>query len=324
MFDKLKDAFPKEDPFSTLMLTCVLALCIIAAIAAVVVFPIVYLVNIVRFRVLSTPLNMHHPAFVFLNMLDVTSRWTLKNAFLSYRIFLLIPILMMVFCGAFTAFAPDKKNYIALLIIWGVPLLILAFTVGLLAGVAGMVRADSKAIRAVNRLIQSKMTTASSFNILSDPNVDRLTQIKKYQTLVQGFQTEDPTEYAKVLFTINLYLVMYEMGSKHENIDEALKPFQGYARLSRTNFARFLSPQTVYLPNRINEIMLNAPNDNIPAEVKEKAMNEASKWIADVNSKLTSITYTSTGLAFVFVSIGLAIIYLLPLKLVIALNKRIG
>lgn len=311
----------------SLVTICILvmgALCLFAALLAVIVFPIVYLINVIRFNVYSNPLNMHHPAFVFLNMLDVSSRWTIKNAFLSYRVFLYIPVLMLI-GSAIITFRPGIRDKFSpyILGLWLLPIAMLALTVGLLAFVATIVRGDLNTIRSVNALIQSKMTASSSFNILSNPNVDRLTQITKYQSLMKAIETDSPTEYAKALFTINMYLVMYEMGSKHENIDEALKPFQGYSRLRTTNFMRFLSPESSFIPNRINEIMINAPNVNVAFDVQQQAINEANKWITELNMKLSSVTYTSVSLAFLIVSIGLILIYLIPLKLImIAYRKK--
>lgn len=295
---------------------------------AMFVFPTVYLVNIIRYRVLSTPLNMHHPAFVFLNMLDMDfkKRWSPKDIFLTYRVFLLIPVLLML-CSLWITFVYWKEQgkkfrwswHIAS--IWAIPILLLGLTLGALTAVAAIVRQDSKTIRRINASIQSKMTSSSAFDTLSDPNVDRLTQITKYRNILQQFSTDDPTEYAKALFTVNLYLVLYEMGQRHENIDNALKPFQGYARLTRANFVRFFSPQSVYFPNRIAEITANAPASDETLE--EKAKGITSKWIASINNDLGSITYTSTFIAFFLITIILIVIYMAPLKIASKLKLKL-
>lgn len=296
---------------------------------AVFVFPTVYLVNIIRYRVLSTPLNMHHPAFVFLNMLDMDfrKRWSPKDIFLTYRVFLLFPVLLML-CSLWITFMYWKeqgKNFRwswHIASIWAIPVLILSLTLGALTIVAAIVRQDSKTIRRINANIQSKMSTASAFNALSDPNVDRLTQITKYRNILQQFETDNPEEYAKALFTVNLYLVLYEMGQRHENIDNALQPFQGYSRLIRANFVRFFSPQSVYFPNRIAEITANAPASDQALEEQAKAI--ASKWIGSINNDLGSITYTSTFVAFFLITIILIVIYWAPLKIASELKLKLA
>lgn len=297
---------------------------LLLSIVAILAFAGIYLFNVARYSFIDDPLNMHHPSFVFLDMLDASGRWTVKNAFLSYRVLLLIPILMLV-CGigiAITYYKNRSQNMggmdMAILALIGGPIALLALTAGVLATTTGMVKSDVKAIQWINNTIRSKMHNGSEFNKLGEDRVTRLQQIALYQTLLGQLKTDNATEYAKALFTINMYLVMYDMGSKHANIDDALQPFKNVNRLGSTKFARFLSPKNVEIPNRLAEILLNrGPSTNVSEAVQQEAVTLATRWISDINSKLSDLTYSSVSFAFITVTVIMLLIYMAVFKLFI-------
>lgn len=310
----LAKVFSKET-----VIISVVVLVILALVCSIVIFPLLYMVNMVNYKLIDDPLNKHHPSFKFTTMMDVFSRWTPGNAFSTYRIFLLIPSLLLVFAIGFLIYAKRQgstlKWYVWAFIL-GVPFAILGITIGVLILVSKFVSSDMKAIRKINAMIQASMHNSAGFNILATPNVDRLQQISTYQTLLANMEEDDPksTEeaYAKALFTVNLYLAFYNIGMRHKNMEEALRVFRNTARIITPNYADFLNPKTGMIPNRIHEITNNVSNTNISAEIQQRAITRASRMIAELNNVVGSVSYTSALGGFLIISIVLIALYALP------------
>lgn len=290
---------------------------------AFVVFPLIYAKNVIQYSTIADPLNMNHPAFKFTTMVDIGSRWTPKNVFTTYRIFLLLPIVMLVLGIAFVYFNRKTQSENKLIIGTGVlaiPIVILAATFGVLKAASVLVRSDIRAINNVNFYIVTHFYNSTEFNVLSKPDVDRLQQIQTYQGLLNNILSSSSNDdgqeedFAKALFTINLYLTFYEIGIRHKNVDDALRLFNTSSRLWSKNFADFLSPKTVFVQNRIGEILANVRDDENTRAMRMKAKSLANTWVNELNNRLGSISYASASTAFIVATIGLLIIYILPIK----------
>jgi hypothetical protein len=280
------------------------------------VFPTIYVINVLQYNALGDPLNMNHPAFKFTTMIDIRSRWKFKNVFTTYRVFLILPALLLIHSGFYTYLYvkeskwSDTKSTMTLIALWIIPIFMVILVFGVLTLGNTFVRSDIKSINTVNEQILSHLYNSSEFNVLSQPDVDRLQQIKTYQTLLNNVLASAPTteEFAKALFTINLYLTYYEIGSRHKNVQDALNMFNTTTRLSNNNFADYLSPKTIYIRDRIGEILANIRDADVDRPMRLEAKALASKWVSDLNSTLGNISYSSAFLAFIVVTIGLALI----------------
>ncbi len=298
-------------------------------------FVIVYIVKIIQYTTLGDPLNKDHPAFKFTTMVDIGSRWTLSNVFTTYRVFLLLPAIVLIFSLSYLIYIVlNKKPYDAaitwtFLAVFGISCVILIATFGVIKAGTPLVRSDIKSINKVNEFITTHLYNSSDFNVLSQPDVDRLHQITTYQTLLNTVLANQPSseEFAKALFTINLYLTFNEIGSRHKNVQDALNMFHLTKRLTNNNFADFLSPKTIYIQDRIAEILANVRDIDEDRPMRLDAKTMATKWITDLNSTLGAISYSSAALAFIIVTIGLYLIYMgvakgIPAVIAFVLSKR--
>ncbi len=313
----------KNGEYLKITIYAMAAFYVLAMIGAFIVFPLIYAKNVIQYSTIADPLNINHPAFKFTTMVDIGSRWTPKNVFTTYRIFLLVPMVMMLFSFAFTKMywntQTSKHTRVKTLVgVWIIPVFMFAATFGVLKAASLLVRGDIRAINNVNFYILSHFYNSTDFNVLSRPDVDRLHQIQTYQSLLNnilstnGEQQEE--NFAKALFTINLYLTFYEIGIRHKNVDDALRLFNTSSRLFSNNFADYLSPKTVFVQNRIGEILANVRDDENTRAMRMKAKALANTWVNELNIRLGSISYASASMAFIVVTIGLLLIYGVPIK----------
>lgn len=305
------------------------ALYLLILIAAFVVFPTVYIINVIQYNTLGNPLNKNHPAFKFTTMVDIGTRWTIKNAFLSYRVFLLVPVLFLG-CSAWFTYKYiqsgeplGSKQIMTIVLAWAIPLVIIGATAGVLGLVRLLVRNDIRAINGVNTFIYSHMYNAPAFKVLATPDIDRLQQIQTYVTLLNRVLEEtknddkQATKFAKALFTVNLYLTYYEIGIRHDNVDDAISMFKHMKRFTSNNFADFLSPKTVFVQNRISEIMSNIRDDPKSRQMRLEAKTLSGQWVTELNAKIGSISYASASMAFIVITLSFFVIYGTPIALLL-------
>lgn len=307
----------------------ILLICVLFVIG----FAAAYVGLVAKYSFIDHPLNKHNPSFMFLDRLGAFRFKTMfkqpKILFTSYNVLLLLTFLMIL-CGAaigsmylqFMSANPGERSMDRKVVILSIgPVVLLIITMIHLFAARGFVSSELKTIDDVNKAIRSKMYNNSAFNVLSEDKRSRLHQISTYRGLLSNLtasqdKTPDVNELAKAMFTVNLYLFMYDNGSKHANIQEALKPFSNFNRLTSASFVKYFSPKSAEMPNRIQEIYMNSFQDVSDTKLQEdikKAVEMASRWVLEVNSKL-DISYGIVPVVFTLTTFGLLLTYLLALK----------